>query len=299
MKLRGGEFGWYAKIVRMILRTALVLLPIMSYGIAADLRVDHVTVAGKDVSAMRQRLAAVGLPSEYGGKHTNRATEMALVSFPDGSYLELIGVQPDPDPKMVAIHPWAKFLNAIAEPCGWASRADDLQGEVKRLRAAGVSVEDPTPGARRRPDGVMLQWETAQVGKEGNGAFFPFLIHDVSKRNLRAFPSGKPNAPDFAGVSKAFVGVRDLNSAVDRYRKAYGFAAPRMKDDTLFGAKLASFDGTPVVLAAPLDANGWLAERIARFGEAPCAFVLRRKAGTATPIAWYDTQALGWRLGVE
>src|ERR1700694_5485109 len=127
MKLRGAEFGCCAKIVRMILRIALVLLPIMSYGIAAELRVDHVTVAGKDVSAMRQRLAAAGLQSEYGGKHTNRATEMALVSFPDGSYLELIGVQPDPNPKMLAIHPWAKFLNAVAEPCGWASRADHLQ----------------------------------------------------------------------------------------------------------------------------------------------------------------------------
>jgi hypothetical protein len=299
MKLRGTEFGWYAKIVRMLLRNGLVLLLTVSYGFTADLRVDHVTVAGKDVSAMRQRLAAVGLPSEYGGKHTNRATEMAVVSFPDGSYLELIGMQPDPDPKMVALHPWAKFLTAIAEPCGWAARADDLQAEVKRLRAAGESVEDPTPGARRRPDGVMLQWETAQVGKEGNGAFFPFLIHDVSKRELRAFPSGKPNAPEFAGVSRVFVGVRDLNSAVDRYRKAYGFAAPRMKDDTAFGAKLAAFDGTPAVLAAPLDAKGWLAERIARFGEAPCAFVLRRKAGTATQITWYDTKALGWRLGVE
>jgi len=251
------------------------------------------------VAAMRKRLAAVGLKSEYGGKHTNRATEMALVSFPDGSYLELIGVQPNPDPKMVAIHPWAKFLSGVGEPCGWAVRADELQGEVKRLRSTGVSVEDPTPGARRRPDGVLLQWETAQVGKEGNGAFFPFLIHDVSKRDLRAFPSGKPNAPDFAGVSKVFVGVRDLKSAVDRYRRAYGFSAPHVKDDTWFGAKLATFDGTPVVLAAPLDANGWLAKRITQFGEVPCAFVLRRKAGTAASIKWYDVQALGWRLGVE
>src|SRR5260370_12624583 len=262
MKLRGAEFGWCAKIVRMLVRIALVLLLVMSYGIAADgihseLSVDHVTVAGKDVAAMRKRLAAVGLPSDYGGKHTNRATEMALVSFPDGSYLELIGVQPNPDPKMVAIHPWAKFLSGVGEPCGWGVRANELQGEVKRLRSTGVSVEDPTPGARRRPDGVLLQWETAQVGKEGTRAFFPFLIHDVSKRDLRAFPTGKPNAPDFACVSKAFVGARDLKSAVDRYRRAYGFSAPHVKDDTAFGAKLAAFEGTPMVLAAPLDANGW------------------------------------------
>ncbi len=298
MKLRGGKFDWCAKIVRMILRIALVLWLIMSYGFAVELRVDHITVAGKDLGAMRKRLMAIGLPSEYGGKHTNHATEMAIVSFQDGSYLELIGVQPDADPKMVALHPWAKFLAGTPEPCGWAVRADDLTAEVNRLRAAGVKAEDPTPGARRRPDGQMLEWQTAQVG-EGHGAFFPFLIHDETQRELRAFPSGKPNAMDFAGVSKVIVGVRDLNAAVSSYRKTYGLAAPRIEADSAFGATLAYFDGSPVALAAPLDGKGWLAERIARLGDAPCAFVLRRKSGAAKRVAWYDTEALGWRLGAE
>jgi len=63
----------------------------MSLG-AAELFVDHVTAAGKDLKAMQASLAAVGLASEYGGPHSNHATEMAVVSFADGSYLELIAI---------------------------------------------------------------------------------------------------------------------------------------------------------------------------------------------------------------
>ena|SRR5947207_11346068 len=67
---------------------------------AAELTIDHVTVAGKDLKAMRASLAAAGIQSEYGGPHSNHATEMALTSFPDGSYLELIAIQPNADPRL-------------------------------------------------------------------------------------------------------------------------------------------------------------------------------------------------------
>ena len=62
---------------------------------AAELILDHVTVAGRDLKAMQARLEAVGLRSEYGGPHQNEASEMALTSFPDGSYLELIAIRAD------------------------------------------------------------------------------------------------------------------------------------------------------------------------------------------------------------
>src|SRR5947208_1213661 len=66
---------------------------------AAELRVDHVTVCGPDVKRMQAALTDVGIPSEYGGPHSNHATEMALTSFPDGSYLEQIAIQPNGDRK--------------------------------------------------------------------------------------------------------------------------------------------------------------------------------------------------------
>src|ERR1700694_3609734 len=102
---------------------------------AAELKVDHVTLAGLDLRKMRKDFAAAGLPSEYGGKHANRATEMALVSFADGSYIELIAKQPDADPKSFATHAWAKFIESNAGPCAWAVRPNNLAAEVDRLRA--------------------------------------------------------------------------------------------------------------------------------------------------------------------
>src|SRR5450432_443374 len=110
---------------------------------AASLKIDHVTVAGTSLKKMQADLAAVGFRTVYGGAHSNHATEMALVSFPDGGYLELIAQQPNADPQAVDRHEWASFLKADAEPCAWAARETDLAAEIERLKAAGVAVSAP------------------------------------------------------------------------------------------------------------------------------------------------------------
>ena len=61
----------------------MTLIPMLAT--AAELTIDHVTVAGKDLKAMRAKLAEAGIPSEYGGPHSNHATEMALTSFADAA----------------------------------------------------------------------------------------------------------------------------------------------------------------------------------------------------------------------
>ena len=50
-----------------------------------DLKIDHVTIAGSDLSKMRDAFASLGLVSEYGGAHSNGITHMALLGFEDGS----------------------------------------------------------------------------------------------------------------------------------------------------------------------------------------------------------------------
>ncbi|MGD1091720.1 MAG: VOC family protein [Bryobacteraceae bacterium] len=277
---------------------------------ATDLKIDHVTVAGTDLKQMQARLAAAGIPSEYGGPHSNHATQMAITSFPDGSYLELIALQANPDEKAVAAHYWSKQMLGNAGPTAWAVRANDLAAEVTRLRAAGIVVSSPAHSGRERPDGTRLDWETATVGPEPNGTFFPFLIRDITPREARAFPKAQPTTKDFPGVKLVVTAVRDLKASAARYRQAYGLPAPDQQEDASFGARLASFAGTPVVLAAPLNAQSWLAQRIERFGEGPCAFVLGRRTGGAyaavsksrwfgTGISWFDAEKLSWHLGFE
>src|SRR5580692_11980976 len=99
-------------MIRALLLAALAL-PVM----AQQFHIDHVTVAGKDVKAMTEALRkAAGITAEYGGPHSNHATEMALASFPDGSYLELIAIQPHADPAALTAHYWHKFLKGDAGP---------------------------------------------------------------------------------------------------------------------------------------------------------------------------------------
>ncbi|HLK47045.1 MAG TPA: VOC family protein [Bryobacteraceae bacterium] len=283
---------------------ALVALPMF----AAELKVDHVTVAGRDLSALRKALDGAGIRNEYGGPHANHATEMALTSFPDGSYLELIAIRPHADPAAVAANQWHGCLESNGGPCGWATRPADIEGEAARLRAAGLAVTPLMKSGRKRPDGVQLEWETAQVGS-GNGNFFPFLIHDFTPRERRAYPSGKPTVTQFRGITKVVLGVKDLNASIRQYQTAFGLSAPRIQDDPRFAAKLAWFEGTPVVLATPDSPRSWLAERLGRFGEIPCAFILGATRGVlgsgeiaqwfGKAVFWISPQELGWRLGVE
>jgi Glyoxalase-like domain len=263
---------------------------------AVDLRVDHVTVAGKDLHKMQIALEAAGFKSEYGGQHANHATEMALVSFTDGSYLELIAIQPKADPAAVRQHTWSRQLESNAGPCAWAIRSADVDAEVRRLRAAGVEVQTPVRNGRARPDGFRLDWQTAQVGQDGNGTFFPFLIQDFTPRDKRAFPSGKPTNGEYTGISRVVIAVRDLGSAIGRYRKAFDLPEPQRSDDTDLGAHLASFRGTPVILATTAGSGSWLNHRLQAFGDGPCAFILGSKGHAGSAIRWLDP---GWRLGVE
>ncbi len=286
----------------------LLLLFAPALAAAADLKVDHATVAGSQLSEMTARLSAVGITAAYGGAHTNHATEMALVSFPDGSYLELMAIQEHADPAAVDRHVWAKQLRGNAGPTAWAVQVKDIRAEAARLKQAGIAVGAPERNGRQRPDGVKLEWETADVGNGTRGSFFPFLIQDFTPRAQRAFPQGKPVTRDFSGIRNVVIAVRNLEAAVKLYRQAFGLPEPLKEVDKDFGAQLASFGSAPVILAQPLTADSPLARRIDEFGEAPCAIVLggaraaRYRAAAksrwfAVEIDWFDAAALGWRLG--
>jgi Glyoxalase-like domain len=171
----------------------LVILPMVG---AEQLKIDHVTVAGRDLQAMMSDLASVGFHCEYGGQHNDHVTEMALISFPDGSYLELIAPLRNVDAKVLAGHIWKKWMMENAGPCAWAVGLSDIASEVKRLQAAGVTANTPIRSGRERPDGKRLEWEAAQIGEEPRGTFFPFALRDLTPRQDRVYLSGKPTTKD-------------------------------------------------------------------------------------------------------
>ncbi len=292
------------RLVPIVFLTVLAGSPLSS----ANLQIDHVTIAGRDLKTLQASLRAVGIATLYGGAHGNSVTEMAAASFPDGSYLEAIALQTGANPQEVDKHEWARFLKTAGMPAAWGLRAGDLNAETARLRAAGVELSAPVRAGRKRPDGVQVEWETVNLGPETRGTFFPFLIHDLTNRDLRAFAHGKSPAGDFSGVARVVVAVRNLKEAVARYRRAFGLPEPAEESDAQFGARLAAFGNEPVVLAQPLGSDSWIARRLGDFGEGPCAFVLAAARGRAAaantrwfgrPVSWFDAGKLGWRLGFE
>lgn len=288
-------------------RLALPLILLCSLLPAADWKIDHATVAGSDLKQLQSSLQKAGIATVYGGAHTNHATEMALVSFPDGTYLELMGIQAQADPAAVKAFEWSKFLTSNAGPCAWALRDSNLAAEVARLRAAGVTVSEPAEGGRKRPDGVTLAWQSSSIGEAIRGTFFPFIIQDKTPREQRVYPQGKPVTKEFRGVTRVVIAVRNLDDAIKRYRQAYGVPAPIKQVDAAFGAQLALMGSGAVVLAAPLNGQSWLAERLDQVGEAPCAFILAAnnpgKWKTESKSRWFGAEVAwldaGWRLGVE
>jgi|HubBroStandDraft_5_1064220.scaffolds.fasta_scaffold128807_2 hypothetical protein len=278
---------------------ALILAAFGLTATGADLKVDHITIAGGDLEKLRQMFAKAGIETEFGGKHSNGSTEMALSSFPDGSYLELIAPQPGAD---ASAHYWAPFMLKNGGPCAWAITSADIAADKQRLENAGIAVQSARNG-RIRPDGVELKWETANIGPGSAGSFFPFLIHDETPRERRVYPGGKPTTTKISGVKFVVIAVRDLKDAVSKYQKAFGLGEPQMGQDRMFG-KVDWFPGTPVILAS---GNEWIAERLKQFGEAPCGFVLSSKEVQpgrtskmfSQPVTWLDDQLGGMRIGVS
>jgi hypothetical protein len=277
---------------------------------AADLKIDHVTVAGHDLKRIQAAIEAAGIPMVYGGAHANGVTEMALTSFPDGSYLEAIAVVQGADRQAVARHEWAAFLKHDAAACAWAIQSHDLEADRRTLAAAGLKLGDAVRAGRRRPDGVRLEWATADLGVGLRGGLFPFLIQDFTPRAQRAFPQGKPVTTAFQGLTRVVIAVKNLDAAVDQYRKAFHLPAVVQQVDEEFGARLATMGTAPVVLAQSLREGSWIDRRVRQLGEGPCAFVLgavtpaRQKPSAqsrwfGTQVSWLDADRLGWRLGVE
>jgi hypothetical protein len=274
------------------------------------LKVDHVTIAGARLGPLEQAFTSVGLKPEYGGPHSNGITHMALLSFADGSYIELISTL---EPGQISPL-WHTHIAGDGGPCAWAVEVDDVAAEAARLAALGVPVAGPTYLNRRRPDGVLVEWDLAFLGSGGPGATLPFIIKDRTPRVWRVPPSTQVAEAGLRGVAMVVLGVEHLDRSIDLFRRLYGWPAPQTGEDADLGARLAHFPGTPVTLAAAPQKSGWLAERLARFGESPCAFLLGASDVEATArrfsfagagswfgrwIRWLDPARLkGIRLGL-
>ena len=303
----------FPRLCRLFFATLVLLLisrPAMTQESKSTvLELDHVSVCGSNLDPLRQSFADVGLTPDIGGPHGNGITQMAIIGFDDGTYIELIAPI---KAGATAGSDWAKFMSEDAITCAWAVGTNVLLQEVDRLKKAGIPVKSPEPGSRKRPDGMSIEWKTADVGSGTPGSTLPFIIEDQTPRVWRVQTSASVQGSPVRGVESVVLGVNNLDAAIALFRKAYGWAEPLTETQKDFG-KLAYFPGEPVILAAP-NGGGWLSDRLAKFGESPVAYLLNTQDfaaatkkyklnGTKTwfgqKVAWFDAGKLkGVRLGV-
>jgi len=273
------------------------------------LELDHTSICGSNLDTLRQAFTDAGLTPDFGGPHGNGVTQMAAVGFDDGSYIELIapvkaGATSGSD--------WAKFMGEDAVTCAWAVGSSALVQEVERLKKAGIAVTTPVRGSRKRPDGMSVEWTTADVGSGPPGSVLPFIIEDQTPRAWRVPNSSSVQGAPVSGVENIVIGVSNLDVSIALFRKAYGWAEPLTETQKDFG-KMAYFPGEPVILVAPVG-GGWLSDRLSKYGESPVAILLGTRdfpaaakkyklSGTKTwfgqKVGWFDAGKLkGVRLGV-
>jgi len=138
---------------------------------------DHVLVAVKDLTESARRFAEqYGLHALEGGRHPGIGTANMIVPL-GSAYLELIAVVDENEAKRTPGR--GRIIRAIAEGrtfATWAVRTNDLDGLREHLRESGFEPPEPNPGARQRPDGVVLRWRTQLLASEERPSVLPFVI---------------------------------------------------------------------------------------------------------------------------
>lgn len=259
-----------------------------------NLRIDHVTVAGRDLDRLGEVFDRAGLDAEYGGHHSNGVTHMSVVGFRDGSYLELIStVDPDGESPW-----WNDPIHGNGGPCAWAIEVDDIETVSADLADRGVTVNGPNQYERVREDGTSVEWDLTTLGEGELGSTLPFLISDRTPRERRVQPTGGLAESAIRGVDTVILGVPDIEVAIEEFETAFDMTDPHRGDDQTLSATVASYPDQPVALAEP-QKKGWLADRIAKFGPRPIAYLLGSDEDSASTFGdvsqdSFIERSVGW-----
>ncbi len=232
------------------------------------MRFDHAIIAVLDLDVATADFKQLGFTTIYGGEHGGGLTHNTLITFADGTYLEvmaptrpeLLSNPPEPGPGNYLF-----FFDGGEGYAGFALHTDELDAVVNRVRESGIEIAEPGSGGRVRTDGVELAWRSAFPF----GSYSPFFMTDESPRELRVRTDpdliSHPNGA--LGIRRILSVVSDLNTGVKRYTAMLGESptpGPVIEEAETAAFKIGSFEA---VIAAPTPAAGRLFDHLEGRGE--------------------------------
>ena len=136
---------------------------------------DHIVVATPDLAGTVAAItAATGVTPEAGGVHPRFGTRNHLMTFGEGAYLEIIGLDPAVGtPEQVVFG-----LDRVTAPVArtFAVHPADPDAALTAAAAAGADLGPLGDGSRRAPDGTLLTWRLTRPLAADDSGVIPFVI---------------------------------------------------------------------------------------------------------------------------
>ena len=196
------------------------------------MHLDHIVISVRDLDQAVRDYTELGFHVEPGGRHAR--TENALIIFADGTYLELLALQKN----------WKRPLIQLATRLGIVERSaaskTDMYGRLLRWICSGTGIVDWCAGTedmaatmafweqeiddtlgyqafdRTRPDGKIAKWYLGGARRFD----LPFLIEDISPRDIRVPPASDSTHPNGAlGIAGLILPVNDPEATGMLYEK--------------------------------------------------------------------------------
>lgn len=230
--------------------------------------IDHIVVVVANLRAAADHFEKLGFTVVPGGKHPVGSHNI-LISFGDGSYLEVIAFYQD-SPE----HRWWQPLQQGEGLVDYCMQTGDLVGDTRKLRAAGVDIKDPVPWSRTRPDGYELKWLLSLAQKSHRGVA-PFLIQDITPREERV-PQKFEHNNRVTGIATVTIAVDDLMPVGRWYREVLGVEGIKIQRAELRASGLRFTVGPNALeLLKPDNAQSALHDCLKARGPSPFSATLR------------------------
>jgi len=231
------------------------------------LGIDHLVIVVGDLDRAADDFRQLGFTVVAGGRHPV-GSHNALISFQDGSYLEIIAFY-----REALDHRWWAPLQKSERLVDYCLRTDNLAADTEKLQAAGVAINNPVPWSRMRPDGFELKWLLSLATGSHRGVA-PFLIEDVTPRSERV-PQQFAHANGSAGIAKLTVAVGELAEVDHWYRALLGARGNRVRSDSLRAEGLSYAIGPHrLEFLKPYDPASPLVNWLREFGSSPYSVTL-------------------------